>query len=403
MATIAGYTPKLCGWLAGGAAAVALLLAAPLPARAADYDTTLAQLDELQTLAETYVQEQDSGADPLLLALSYTRSGAYNDTIWQLTAGTRDASFESYVLEQNGDLAELIGMGSLTAPNGELVDFGHLLASINLVYNGLPITGSWGGDCMELARYYQGQASDAQGYAQLMTASFNLEDDGSGSVFGAPDLRADLDSVNIGAQLSADSRLADVIRSYYQDLTEYDRCYQFIARTFGTVNTGEDSFRDRVYETMTGDTGMQLLLYTKEMWSAADGWAVSADAEPALQGAAYVFADYLSGAVNGERVKNDEAVGLTGMARSALAEALSALGDSDAASAALAAGDSAAAAGSDSAASTVDSALDGATQTLRSNFDATIFQLVLLIIGAVALFGLILSVVMLVREIRRAR
>ena len=63
MATIAGYTPKLCGWLAGGAAAVALLLAAPLPARAADYDTTLAQLDELQTLAETYVQEQDSGAD----------------------------------------------------------------------------------------------------------------------------------------------------------------------------------------------------------------------------------------------------------------------------------------------------------------------------------------------------
>ena len=107
--------------------------------------------------------------------------------------------------------------------------------------------------------------------------------------------------------------------------------------------------------------------------------------------------------MNGERVKNDEAVGLTGMARSALAEALSALGDSDAASAALAAGDEAAAAGSDSAASTVDSALDGATQTLRSNFDATIFQLVLLIIGAVALFGLILSVVMLVREIRRTR
>ena len=256
---------------------------------------------------------------------------------------------------------------------------------------------------MELAKYYQGQASDAEGYAQLMTASFNLEDDGSGSVFGAPDLRADLDSVNIGTQLSADSRLADVIRSYYQDLTEYDRCYQFIARTFGTVNTGEDSFRDRVYETMTGDTGMQLLLYTEDMWSAADGWAVSADAEPALQGAAYVFADYLSGAVNGERVKNDEAVGLTGMARSALAEALSALGDSDAASAALAAGDSDTAAGSDSAASTVDSALDGATQTLRSNFDATIFQLVLLIIGAVALFGLILSVVMLVREIRRTR
>ena len=266
MATIAGYTPKLCGWLAGGAAAVALLLAAPLPARAADYDTTLAQLDELQTLAETYVQEQDSGADPLLLALSYTRSGAYNDTIWQLTAGTRDASFESYVLEQNGDLAELIGMGSLTAPNGELVDFGHLLASINLVYNGLPITGSWGGDCMELAQYYMGQASDAAGYASLMNATFNLEDDGSTSVFSSSDLRADLDSVNIGAGLTADSRLADAIRTYYADLTEYDRVYQFIARSFGSVNTGDETFADTVYDTLVGDTGMQLLLYTEDMW-----------------------------------------------------------------------------------------------------------------------------------------
>ena len=394
---------RLGGALAGAAAALLLVLALPASARAADYDTTLTQLDELQTLAETYVQEQNTGADPVLLTLAYTRGGSYNDSLWQLTAGAKDGDFETYVRQENADLAELVGLGTLTTAGGESVDFGHLLASINLVYNGLPITGSWGGDCMELARYYQGQASDAEGYAQLMTASFNLEDDGSGSVFGAPDLRADLDSVNIGTQLSADSRLADVIRSYYQDLTEYDRCYQFIARTFGTVNTGEDSFRDRVYETMTGDTGMQLLLYTADMWSAADGWAVSADAEPALQGAAYVFADYLSGAVNGERVKNDEAVGLTGMARSALAEALSALGDSDAASAALAAGDEAAAAGSDSAASTVDSALDGATQTLRSNFDATIFQLVLLIIGAVALFGLILSVVMLVREIRRTR
>ena len=401
MATIAGYTPKLCGWLAGGAAAVALLLAAPLPARAADYDTTLAQLDELQTLAETYVQEQDSGADPLLLALSYTRSGAYIDTIWQLTAGTRDASFESYVLEQNGDLAELIGMGSLTAPNGELVDFGHLLASINLVYNGLPITGSWGGDCMELAQYYMGQASDAAGYASLMNATFNLEDDGSTSVFSSSDLRADLDSVNIGAGLTADSRLADAIRTYYADLTEYDRVYQFIARSFGSVNTGDETFADTVYDTLVGDTGMQLLLYSEDMWSISEGWTVAAEAEPALRGAATVFANYLSGAVNGERVNSGDISRLAEMASTALADALNALGDSDAANAALAAGESETGTASSGATSAVDGALDEAAATLRSSFDVTAFQLVLLIIGAVALFGMILNLAMLVREVRK--
>ena len=391
---------RLGGALAGTAAAFLLLLGLPCVAHAADYETTLTQLDALQTLAETYVEEQNTGADPILLTLAYTRGGSYNDSVWQLTAGAKDGDFENYVRDQNPDLAALVGMGTLTDPAGESVDFGHLLASVNLVYNGLPITGSWGGDCMELAQYYLGQASDAESYAGMMTASFNIEDDGSTSVFGSPDLRADIDSVNIGAQLSKDSRLADVIRTYYEGLTEYDRCYQFIARTFGTVNTGDSGFRDTVYDKMVSDAGMQLLLYTEDMWSVSDGWCVDADAEPALRGAAYVFADYLRDAVNGERVKNDAVGGLTGMAQSALAEALSALGDSDAASVALSE-EASSASGSDSAASTVDNALDGATQTLRTAFDATIFQLVLLIIGAVALFGLILSTAMLVREMRR--
>ena len=46
----------------------------------------------------------------------------------------------------------------------------------------------------------------------------------------------------------------------------------------------------------------QLLLYMNGMWSSS-GWQVDADAEPALRGACNELADYLSRAVNGEKVK----------------------------------------------------------------------------------------------------
>src|SRR5699024_6118801 len=158
---------------------------------------------------------------------------------------------------------------------------------------------------------------------------------------------------------------------------------------------------DTVYDTLVGDTGMQLLLYTEDMWSISEGWTVAAEAEPALRGAATVVAIYLSGAVNGERVNSGEVSRLAEMASTALAAALNALGDSDAANAALAAGESETGTASSGATSAVDGALDEAAATLRSSFDVTAFQLVLLIIGAVALFGMILNLAMLVREVRK--
>ena len=396
---VPGKLPRrLARALAGLAAALLLALGLPAAARAADdYDTILSDLDALQTLAESYAREQGGGQDPILLTLAYTRAGVYNDAVWQLVAGPKDTEFEAYVREHNEALSALNGMGGVTAPNGEVIDMGHLLASLNLAYAGVPIPGSWGGDCMELAQAYAGQASDAEGYAALMAETFNIE--GDGSVFGSGDLRADLDAVNIGATLTQGSRLADAIRSYYQSVTAYDRAYNFIACTFGTVNTGDAAaFRQTVYATLAGDAGMQLLLYTQGMWTAEGGWQVDPASEPALRGAAYLLADWLGGAVNGERVRASEQMhGLATMVRSALAEALTVLGDSEAASAALAGGQQAAG----GASSAVSGALDGATNTLRAGFDAQIFQLVLVIIGALALLGLVLSLIGLAREMRR--
>lgn len=364
-------------------------------AAAEEYDETLDRLDRLQQLATDYAA--DSEDDPILLTLSYTRTGDYNTAMWQLTAGARDTEFDSYVEEHDADLSALQGMNTATLPNGQQIDFGHLLASMNLVYNGLPITGSWGGDCMQLAQAYAGQASDAAGYADLMRDTFAIDDDGSTSKFGDQDLRADLDSVVVGSQLTKDSNIADALRSYYTDLTDYDRAYQFISLSFGTVDTKSDAFGDTVYESMLADSGMQLLLYMNGMWTGST-WTVDESYAPALRGATDLLTEYLSNAVDGEKVKSETNDRLVAMGSQALADALNALGDSEAASAALAAGDQAVS-GTTSSTSAV---LSDATETLQNHFNVKIFELVLLIVAAVAIFFLIMSCALFVSH-RRGR
>ena len=379
--------------LIGLLAAMMLLAAFSLPVAAEDYDTVMDGLSRLYSLAGQYAQDNSGQSlDPIELTLSYTRTGVYNSGIWQVTAGVRDAGFESYVAEQDGDLVSLQGLGSVETSAGS-VDFGHLLASLNLVYRGLPVAGSWGGDCMELARQYAGQASDAAGYADLMSGTF--EDDNS--VFGGDDLRADLDAVVIGSRLSQGADLAQTIRDYYSSANEYDRAYQFIALTFGDVNTGDVStFGDEIYQAATQDTGMQLLLYLNQMW-VSDGWTIAEDSAVPLQGACRVFAQYLSGAVNGDRVKSDADTRMVTMAGDMLAEFLSAMGDGDAASAALSANDGSEAS-TTSSGSSVSEIFSGAAQGIQSGFSLQVFETVLLVIGAAALMLLLICIVMLVRR-----
>ena len=375
-----GFVLSLCFWAAPRAAA-------------AEYDDTLDRLGRLQDLAESYAAEHEG--DPILLTLSYTRTGSYNTAIWQLTAGARDSEFEAYVNENDADLAALQSMTTLTLPTGETTDFGHMLASMNLVYNGLPITGSWGGDCMELAKSFHGQADDAAGYAGLMQSAFNTGDSSS-SVFSAEDLRADLDSVVVGSQLTRDSDIADTLRSYYDGLTEYDRAYQFIALSFGTVNTSDSGFSDVVYNAIVQDTGMQLLFYMNDMWTGS-GWTIDESYAPAVRGATDLLAGYLAGAVNGDRVKSESSNRLVAMGSQALADALNALGDSEAASAALAAAQT----GASSTVSSTEAVLSEATQTLQSSFNVKIFELFLLIVAAIAVFFLIMSCALFVSHRRK--
>ena len=371
---------------------LAVFCGAALPVHADDYDTTIDRLSRLQALAREFSASQSDTPDPIELTLAYTRVGSYNTTIWQLTAGTRDPEFEAYVNSSDPDVAALQDVTTVALPNGENVDFGHLLASLNLVYNGLPITGSWGGDCQELAQQYYGQASDAAGYAEAMRATFNIDDDGTLSKLGDQDLHADLDSVVVGSQVTKDTDLAEALRSYYANLTDYDRASRFISLSFGTVDTADASFGDAVYNALLEDSGMQLLLYMNDMWS-SDGWKIKDDYAPAVRGATDLLAEYLANTVNHEKIKSETNDRLVAMGGQALSDALTALGDNDAAQAALAAAD-AAANGAESAVDSSSSVISGATETLQNSFNVQIFQLMLLILAGLAAFLLVFSLVM---------
>ena len=381
-------------WVITGVLALLVLLALPAKAESADYETTLDRLGRLQALAEQYIEEKNSGDDPIDLTLSFTRVGDYNTDIWQLTAGTRDGEFEKYATDADPDLWDLQGMNTVELPNGQGIDFGHLLAAMNLVYRGMPIAGSWGGDCQQLAQQYYGQAQDAAGYAAAMRATFNIDDDGSLSKFGDQDLRADMDSVIVGSKVTQDTDLADALRSYYENLTEYDRAKEFISLSFGTQDTSNSSFADAVYRALLDDSGMQLLFYMNGMWS-VNGWQIKEDYAPAVRGAADLFAEYLAGAVNHEKVKSETNDRLVAMGGQALSDALAALGDSDAAAAALAAANELAD-GTQSAVSSGSDAISAARDTLQTKFDVKIFQLILLIAAAAAAFMLVFSMVMFV-------
>ncbi len=372
---------------------LALALLRALPARAATYDEAVAQLERLQTLADSYAA-QNGGGDSLDLVLSYARQPAYNTAVWQMVAGVPDVDFDAYVVANAPDLAEFRFIGTVSLPNGQNIDFSHLLASLQMVYKKLPVCGSWGGDSMQLVQMYLGQAADAEGYMGLMQATFNA---GGESVFGNEDVRADMDSVILGSALAADTRLAALLQSYYTPtLTDYERAQQFIALTFGAVDTGNQSaFRQAVYTTLVEDTGMQLLLYLYGMWQ-QDGWQLSAEAEPALRGAANVFADYLAAAVNGERVAGVGDTLMTTVASQALADLLTAMGYPEAAQAAVAA------AGRENQqvaeAAGVDGVLENATQHLRERFDAALFRTVLLAVAAAAVAAAVVFLALAARE-----
>lgn len=140
------------------------------------------------------------------------------------------------------------------------------------------------------------------------------------------------------------------------------------------------------------DSGMQLLFYMNDMWS-VQGWAIKDEYAPAVRGITDLFAEYLSGSVNGEKIKSDTNDRLVAHGRAGALRCAVCPGRHRRSQAALSAADSMA----NNAESTVSSGSDAistARETFQTKFDVKIFQMTLLIVGGLAAFMLVFSLVM---------
>ena len=62
-------------WVLAAVAMVLALAVLPVGAESVDYAQTLDRLDRLQTMAQQYMEEKGSSADPVDLTLGFTRVG----------------------------------------------------------------------------------------------------------------------------------------------------------------------------------------------------------------------------------------------------------------------------------------------------------------------------------------
>lgn len=398
-------TRKLKKWLC---AAVALCLTWglwALPTHALDdFAGNMTRLARLQATADSYAAQGLAGVGALDLTLTHIRSGEYNTSLWHMIGGEHDAAFDEATLSADPDLIALQETHEMTLPEGRMLDLQHLMAAMQMVYHGMPVAGGWGGDIAKLAMAYLGQAQQAEDYKALMQANFA---GGMNTVFSELRLRSDLDAVVLGAQLTGDTRLADLLQGYYTaGQNDHDRAWQFMALTFGNVDTADQqALRTAVYDTVLHDTGMQLLLYMQGMWQ-KEGWQITPEAEPAVRAACDLFADYLAAAVNGEPVTTDSEVRMTTVGAQALVDALQAIGDPEAAQAAAEAyaqWEAQPQPTPEPEHQGLDGFLYNLSLNLQNRFDANVFRAVLWVIGGLALLGLVVSLMLLAVEKIRDR
>ncbi len=289
---------KLAGALAG-LAALAGVLAMPASAQE-DWAGTLEEISRLQQLAREYVDSQEEPAqDSLLLTLNYLRARRYSDFSWDLILGPADEGFAALVESRDPQLAGLQQIQEMTTPGGEEIDFLHLLAGAAGARQGMPVICTWGGDCIQLAQTARGQ--DEAASRQSLEPLFGVGD--GSSLFPLSDLLADLDGVNLGAELTQDADLAQALDSYYAQIDDRERCRRFVALQFGGGDTGSSGFAGQVWDTFRQDDGVCLMLTLEgDMSRGEEDPRLNSEMEAPLKTACTLLAEYLGDALGGEQV-----------------------------------------------------------------------------------------------------
>ncbi|MDO4621288.1 MAG: phosphodiester glycosidase family protein, partial [Lachnospiraceae bacterium] len=239
---------------------------------AADWETFMTDLRDLETYANAYAAENGGDADRLMV--NYIRTGVerYQTGEWTTMAGTENTAFTAYVLDQdilNGTTATgLRGIESIQVPNGEEMEFSHMfgLLDIALYNNGSEVPfdlGSWAGDICDLifiaARHGVTETETEELTQEVQNNYFRIEFEDE-SAFSEADLRGDLDGYFIASKLLSTTRsLRSLMESYYTaSLNDTSRAVFFLKNRFAGSNSKE-AIRKAVYKAYSANSGCSIL------------------------------------------------------------------------------------------------------------------------------------------------
>jgi hypothetical protein len=231
------------------------------------WDTMILKLETLETYAEEYCVENNK---PLTnvngLVTNYIRSTRYSGWTWTALAGSVDASFSTYVNNQyaidNIQVSNLKSINDITTPNGEVIDYTHMFATMATIQNGgntYGDVGGWGGDYSTLAKDVMNATSNSTDYDTLYSKACELFR--GNSSFGEADWISDLDAYLIMQQRSSGESFATIMDNYYQAVTETSRISAFTQSRIGLDRDAtKDDYRTKVYALL--DNNSNLLLQT---------------------------------------------------------------------------------------------------------------------------------------------
>lgn len=251
------------------------------------WDTMIQKLELLETYAEEYCVVNNK---PLTnvdgLVTNYIRSTRYTGTLWNVMAGSVDASFATYVNNQfaidNVQVSNLKAINDITIPSGEVIDYTHMFATMATIQKGGNINGDvggWGGDYSTLAKDVASATANSTDYDTLYSKASELFR--GNSSFGEADWISDLDAYLIMQQRSSGESFATIMDNYYQAVTETSRISSFTQSRIGlNRDSTKDDYRAAVYLLLDnpGNLYLQVLHNTNGITSNATLRKATSDA-----------------------------------------------------------------------------------------------------------------------------
>ena len=276
-------------------------------------------LDNLCDLAKKYCREKGMSDDSveIQLVLEFLRSKEYDGLKWDLVDGTIDYDFIDYVIDKNYLVYQFFledenGNQGIKEPLTNIsYDYAHLAATMNsyfhtfefeseynLYYGSMNDMAGWAGDLQQVINDIVNQKDSVELHYLSIELAYDelsvLLGKKSDSLFGADDVIADADAINlIRRYYMQPDNLNNLINEYYLSVTPKQRIEEFIINVFGSLERSDVMIKAISYIRPP-------LMFTKH-GSLYNSYACANFTEDMVIGFANAFCDYYFSIINEER------------------------------------------------------------------------------------------------------